>query len=376
MRLETIAVHAGHDVDQSTGAVAPPIHLSTTFAREPDGSYRQGLVYSRAGNPNRSGLEAAVAALEGGGAAAAFASGSAAIHAVMQALEPGAHVIAPADCYHGTARILRELMTRWGLETTFLDMCDLDSVERAIRPATRLLWVETPSNPLLRVFDITRLAGLAHGAGARCAVDNTLATPIATQPLTLGADLVMHSSTKYFGGHSDVLGGIVVGRDEGDEMFGRIRAIQMHGGGIPSPFDCWLVHRGLMTLPWRYRAQVANASRIAEFLAVDPRVEAVHYPGLAAHPQRDLAARQMKHPGAMLSIQVRGGDDDAMAVAGRTQIFTRATSLGGVESLVEHRASVEGPGTLTPGNLLRLSIGLEHADDLIEDLDRALGSAR
>lgn len=376
MRLETIAVHAGHDVDQSTGAVAPPIHLSTTFAREPDGSYRQGLVYARSGNPNRNGLETAVAALEGGGAAAAFGSGAAAIHAIAQALEPGAHVVAPRDCYHGTARILRELMARWGLDTTFVDMCDLDAVARAIRPATRLLWVETPSNPLLRVFDIRRLAEVAHAAGARCAVDNTLATPIATQPLTLGADLVMHSSTKYFGGHSDVLGGIVVGRAEEDEMFGRIRAIQMHGGGIPSPFDCWLVHRGLMTLPWRYRAQVDNASRLATFLAGDPRVEAVHYPGLATHPQRALVERQMRYPGAMLSLQVRGDAAAAMAVAGRTEIFTRATSLGGVESLVEHRASVEGPGTLTPDNLLRLSVGLEHADDLIEDLDRALGAAR
>lgn len=376
MRLETIAVHAGHDVDQTTGAVAPPIHLSTTFEREADGSYRQGLVYSRAANPNRAGLEAAVAALEGGGAAAAFASGAAAIYAVVQSLDPGAHIVAPADCYHGTARILRELVARFGITTTFVDMANPASVEAAILPGTRLIWVETPSNPLLRVFDIERLSALAHAHGARCAVDNTLATPIATQPLSLGADVVMHSATKYFGGHSDVLGGVVVARAEDDPLFARVRLMQTAGGAVPSPFDCWLIHRGLMTLPWRYRAQVENAAAIARFLAGHRRVEAVHYPGLPDHPQHELARRQMRLPGAMLSVRVRGGAADAMAAAGRVRIFTRATSLGGVESLIEHRASVEGPGTLTPDNLLRLSVGLEHVDDLIEDLDQALLGGR
>lgn len=375
MRIETLAVHAGHGVDPATGAVAPPIHLSTTFEREPDGSYRQGLVYTRTANPNRTQLETAVAALEGGDAAAAFASGSAAIHAIMQALDPGAHVVAPMDCYHGTLRILQELFGRWGLATTFVDMCDHDAVERAITPATRLIWVETPSNPLVRVFDIRHLAGLARAHGARCAVDNTWATPVATQPLALGADLVMHSSTKYFGGHSDVLGGIVVGRAEDDEMFARVRAMQVAGGGVPSPFDCWLTLRGVMTLPWRFRAQCSNAARIAGFLAHHPRVSAVHYPGLPSHAQHALAATQMEHPGAMLAIEVRGGGNAAMAVAGAVRIFTRATSLGGVESLIEHRASVEGPGTHAPEALLRLSIGLEHADDLMEDLDQALGHA-
>ena len=376
MRIETIAVHAGHEVDQSTGAVAPPIHLSTTFERNPDGSYHQGLVYSRTANPNRLQLEAAVAALEGGGTAAAFASGAGAVYAVMQALAPGDHVIAPMDCYHGTRRILSELVARWGIETTFVDMCDLESVERAVRPATRLVWVETPSNPLIRVFDIRALADLAHASGARCAVDNTLATSIATRPLALGADLVMHSSTKYFGGHSDVIGGIVVGRSEDDAYFVRIRAMQQAGGSVPSPFDCWLILRGITTLPWRYRAQCDNAMRVATFLAQHDRIEAVHYPGLETHPQHALARAQMCHPGAMLSVQVRGDGAAAMAVTGRVAIFTRATSLGGVESLIEHRASVEGPGTLAPENLLRLSIGLEHADDLIEDLDRALRDTR
>lgn len=375
MRIETVAVHAGHEVDRATGAVAPPIHLSTTFEREPDGSYRQGLVYTRTANPNRGQLETAVAALEGGQAAAAFASGVAAIHAIAQTLRPGDHVVAPMDCYHGTSKIFRELVSRWGVETTFVDMCDLPAVARAMRPATRLVWVETPSNPLIRVFDIRALADLAHAHGARCAVDNTLATPVATQPLSLGADLVMHSSTKYFGGHSDVLGGIVVSRREEDEAFAGVRMIQAAGGGVPSPFDCWLVLRGLTTLPWRFRAQSENASRVAAFLADHPRVEAVHYPGLPSHPQHALACAQMRHPGAMLSLRVRGDGARAMAVAGRVQLFLRATSLGGVESLVEHRASVEGPGTLAPENLLRLSIGLEHPDDLIEDLDQALHGA-
>lgn len=376
MRIETIAVHAGHDVDRATGAVAPPIHLSTTFEREPDGSYRQGLVYSRTANPNRNALEESVAALEGGGAAAAFASGSAATYAVVQALDPGTHVVAPQDSYHGTARMLRELFARWQVETTFVDLCDLDAVQRAMRPTTRLVWVETPSNPLVRLFDIRRLAELARAHGAACAVDNTWATPIATRPLALGADLVVHSSTKYFGGHSDVLGGIVVGRSEADPVFARVRAMQTTGGAVPSPFDCWLILRGLTTLPWRFRAQVENASHVASFLAQHPRVAAVHYPGLASHPQHDLARSQMAYPGAMMSMEVRGDGNDAVAAAGRVRLFTRATSLGGVESLIEHRASVEGPGSFAPETLLRLSIGLEHPDDLIEDLDQALGAGR
>lgn len=376
MRIETMAVHAGHEVDQTTGAVAPPIHLSTTFERYPDGSYRRDLVYSRTANPNRYQLEAAVAALEGGAAAAAFASGSAAVYAVVQALDPGMHVIAPLDCYYGTLKMLRELFARWHIETSFVDMCDHGAVERAFRPETRVVWVETPSNPLVRIFDIRRIAELAHANGARCAVDNTWGTPVATQPLGLGADLVMHSSTKYFGGHSDVLGGVIVGRHEEDEFFTRIRTMQTTGGGVPSPFDCWLTLRGITTLPWRFRAQTENASRVAEFLAGHKCVAAVHYPGLTSHPQHDLARAQMAYPGAMVSFEVRGSGDDAVAVAARVRLFTRATSLGGVESLIEHRASVEGPDSLAPAALLRLSVGLEHPDDLIEDLDQALGGTR
>jgi cystathionine gamma-synthase len=372
MRFETLAVHADHGVDTDTGAVTPPIHLSTTFQRAADGSYPAEFVYSRTDNPNRRALERCLCALEGGAAAAAFASGSAATMSIFQALAPGDHVIAPRDAYFGTAKLLREVLAPWGLESTFVDMTDLGAVERATRRSTKLLWVETPSNPLLTVSDIRSLAELAHAAGARLACDNTWATPVITRPLELGADLVMHATTKYLGGHSDVLGGAVVTRAD-DEFFARVRNIQRTGGAVPSPFECWLVLRGVRTLPYRMRAHSANATAVAEFLSCHPRVEAVHYPGLAAHAGHEIAARQMALFGGMASMQVTGGRREAMAVAAKVRLFTRATSLGGAESLIEHRASVEGPATQTPENLLRLSIGLEHAQDLIEDLEQALG---
>lgn len=371
MHLETLAVHAGHHVDPATGAVAPPITLSTTFERAPDGSFPHGFIYTRSGNPNRAALEEALRALEGGEAAAAFASGSAATMAVLQALDPGDHVVAPTDAYHGTPKLLRELFARWGLESSFVDMRDARAVAGAIRPRTRLVWVETPSNPLLAVTDIAAVAAMARDAGALLACDNTWATPASQRPLALGADLVMHSTTKYLGGHSDVLGGAVIAREDG-ELFQRIRLVQGAGGAVPSPFDCWLVLRGIRTLPWRMRAHTANARAVAEFLERHEAVEVVHYPGLPSHPGHDIAARQMHLSGGMVSVQVRGGRDRAMAVAARTRIFTRATSLGGVESLIEHRASVEGPETRTPENLLRLSVGLENPDDLIDDLQQAL----
>ena len=371
MRIETIAVHAGHAVDPGTGAVTPAIHPSTTYERAPDGTYPRGYLYSRNDNPNRSALEACLAALEGGAAAAAFASASAATSAVFLALRPGDHVVAPADAYHGTLRLLRETFAAWGLQTTFVDMTAPEAVAGALRPGTRLVWVETPSNPLWKVADIARLAALARDAGALCVCDNTTATPILQSPLRLGADLVVHATTKYLGGHGDVMGGAVVGREPGG-LFDRVRALQAAGGAVPSPFDCWLVLRGVRTLPWRMRAHSANAERLADFLAGHAGVEAVHYPGLATHPGHDVARRQMAGFGGMLSVQVRGGAAAAMAVAARLRVFTRATSFGGTESLVEHRASIEGPGTRTPENLLRLSVGLENADDLIEDLARAL----
>jgi cystathionine gamma-synthase len=371
MRIETLAVHAGHSVDPATGAVTPPIHLSSTFERDPDGGYHSGHVYTRTSNPNRTSVEQALALLEGGAAAIAYASGSAATQAVFQALAPGDHVLAPNDAYYGTLRQLREIFAPWGLAVDVVDMADLDAVERTLRPTTRLMWVETPSNPLVRVVDIARLAELAHSVGARCVVDNTWATPVLQLPLREGADLVMHSTTKYLGGHSDLLGGALVAR-ENDEFVERLSTVQKLGGAVPSPFDCWLLMRGLRTLPWRMRAHCDNAGIVANFLASHPKVEAVHYPGLHSHPGHDIARRQMNDFGGMLSVQIRGGREAALDLTRRLRLFTRATSLGGPESLIEHRASVEGAVTLAPENLLRVSVGLEHPDDLIEDLEAGL----
>ena len=373
MRLETLAVHAGHMIDPATGAVITPIHLSTTFERAEDGSFPHGFSYTRSSNPNRTALEESLRVLEGGAAATAFSSGSAATMTIFQALAPGDHVIAPDDAYYGTAKLLRETFMPWGLEVSFVNMADLHQVREALRPTTRLIWTETPSNPQLKITDIAAVAEMAHGAGARCVCDNTWATPILQHPLALGADIAMHSTTKYLGGHSDVLGGALVARED-DSFFQRVRQIQASGGAVPSPFDCWLILRGIRTLPYRMRAHSENALRVATFLSQQPNVEVVHYPGLETHPGYEIAARQMSLPGGMVSFQVRGGRDEALGVAARTHIFTRATSLGGPESLIEHRASVEGPETRTPENLLRLSIGLEHPDDLIEDLAQALES--
>ncbi|HEX7089672.1 MAG TPA: PLP-dependent transferase [Longimicrobiales bacterium] len=372
MRFETLAVHAGHAPDPVTGAVAPAIYPSTTFERAPDGTYPHGYLYTRHGNPNRRALENALAALEGGAAAAAFSSGSAATLAVFQALRPGDHVVAPVDAYHGTAALLRDAL--WGIDVTFADLAAPGGLEAALRPTTRLVWLETPSNPLLRITDIRRAVDAAHAVGARVACDNTWATPLLQRPLDLGADLVVHSTTKYLNGHGDVLGGVVIARSPDDELFAAVRRIQSSGGAVPSPFDCWLVLRGLRTLPYRMRAHCENAAVVARFLASHPAVERVHYPGLETHPGHEIAARQMAGFGGMLSIQVQGGRERALEVTARVRLFTRATSLGGVESLIEHRASIEGPGTTTPENLLRLSIGLEHPDDLVADLEQALGA--
>jgi cystathionine gamma-synthase len=372
MRVETLAVHAGLRVDPATGAVAPALHTATTFEHEPDSSAPRGYVYSRTANPNRDALEACLAELEGGAAAVAFASASAATAAVFQGLAPGDHVVAPLDAYFGTGALLRDTFAPWGLAVDFVDMADAGAVKAALTPRTRLVWVETPSNPLWRVTDIAAVAGLAHAAGARCVCDNTAATCVLQQPFAHGADLIVYATTKYLGGHGDVMGGAVVARTR-DPFLDRIRAIQGSGGAVPSPFDCWLVRRGIRTLPWRMRAHSDNAVRVATFLASHPAVEAVHYPGLASHPQHAVARRQMSAFGGMLSVQVKGGREAAFAVERKVRIFTCATSFGGTESLLEHRASVEGPATRAPDNLLRLSIGLEHPDDLIEDLAQALG---
>src|SRR4028118_41403 len=371
MRIETLAVHAGHRVDPATGAVAPPIYLSTTFERQPDGSYPQGYNYIRDNNPNREALEKCLSELEGGVAATAFSSGSAATMSVFQALSPGDHVIAPLDAYSGTSSLLREIFAPWNLSVTFVDMTNLTEVQQAVQPNTKLIWVETPSNPMLKITDMGKVSDIAHQANAICVCDNTWATPIGQSPLKKGADLVIHATTKYLGGHSDVMGGVAITKVE-DSFFNRIRKIQKTGGAVASPFDCWLVLRGIQTLPYRMRAHSENALKVATFLTEHPQIQAVHYPGLKQHPGHEIAASQMQLFGGMLSFQVKGGREMAFALAGKVKILTRATSLGGVESLIEHRASIEGKGTKTPENLLRVSVGLEHPEDLIEDLAQAL----
>ena len=370
-RFETLAVHAGHGVDPATGAVTEPIHLSTTFERGADGGYPHGFIYSRNHNPNRNALEAALAALEGGAVAAAFGSGLAAVTAIFQGLQPGDHVVAPKDIYHGTANVLKHLFAKWHVSATFVDMTRLAEIGAALRPTTRIVWIETPSNPLLQCVDIAAVVDIAHRAGARTVADNTFASPALQRPLDLGCDLVMHATTKYLGGRSDVLGGAVVARAD-DEAFAQVRTAQLFGGAVPSPFDCWLVMRSLPTLPYRMQAHCANAMKVATFLASHAKVSAAHYPGLEGNPFHAIAKRQMSGFGGMLSFEAKGGKDAAMTVAANVDVFTRATSLGGVESLIEHRASIEGPESKTPQGLLRVSVGLEHADDLIDDLAQAL----
>lgn len=370
--FETLAVHAGRAPDAITGAVPPSLVTATTFERRADGSFPEGFTYTRADNPNRRALEAALAALEGGAVALAFSSGQAATAALLQSLSAGDHVVLGEDLYHGTRYLLTDVLARWHLTADFVDLRDLAAVERAIRPTTKLLWAETPSNPQLRIADLRALAALARRHGIHFAVDNTWATPLLQRPLELGADVVMHSTTKYFGGHSDVLGGALIVREAGP-LAESLRTIQKLSGAVPSPFDCWMLQRSLPTLPVRLRQQCASASCLAEFLATAPTVEKVHYPGLTSHPGHAVAAGQMGAPGAMLSFEVAGGAEAAMQFAARLRLITRATSLGGVESTIEHRASIEGPASITPPGLLRLSVGLENADDLLADLRQALG---
>ena len=371
MKIETMAVHKGRAVDPATRAVTPPLHMSTTFERDTDGSYPQGFIYGRSDNPSRRLLEECLSALEGGESAAAFSSGMAAIMSVFQTLRPGDHVVAPSDIYHGTAKLLREVMAWWGLQTTFVDMSEAGAVAGAVNDSTRMIFIETPSNPLLKITDVAAVAKFARGRGIYTVCDNTWATPVLQRPLELGVDLVVHSSTKYLGGHGDVTGGVVVAaRSEG--MFERVRQVQHDGGAVPSPFDCWLLLRSVRTLPYRVRAHTSNAGRVARFLADHPKVAEVFYPGLPQHPGYDTARRQMSDFGGMLSFRVKGGEDAAFGVAARTQLFTRATSLGSYESLIEHRASIEGPQSATPQDLLRVSVGLENAEDLIADLGQAL----
>ena len=373
MKIETLAVHAGRHCDPATGAVTQPIYLSTTFERSPDGEYPRGFSYSRENNPNRKALEQCLASLDGGSEALMFASGLAVATAVFQSLQSGDHLLAPDDVYWGLRKLIADLFSKWNLAVDYIDMSDLDTVRAAIRPNTRLIWTETPSNPLMKITDLDGIASLARQAGPHVMTlcDGTFATPVLQRPLDQGIDLVVHSTTKYLTGHSDVVGGVLIRRHE-NYLFERARAAQKYGGAVPSPFDCWLTLRGIEILPYRVRAHSENAAQIAAFLKSHPAVEKVHYPGLHDHPGNEIAMRQMSSGGGMLSFEVQGGRDRAMAAAARCRLFIRATSLGGTHSLIEHRASVEGPSSKTPQGLLRLSVGLEHIDDLIADLSQAL----
>jgi cystathionine gamma-synthase len=371
MKIETIAIHAGNHTDETSKAVIQPIVLSTTFERAADGTYPGGYTYSRSSNPNRTQLENVLAKLEGGEDAAAFASGNAAGMAVFQSLPPGTHVIAPDDMYHGLRNQLKNLFAGI-LRFDFVDVNNSDILQRHIKPETGLIWVETPSNPLLKITDIKKVVEIARKHNLKVACDNTFATPICQQPLALGADLVMHSSTKYFGGHSDLMGGALITKEKSDWWL-KIRQVQEFGGAIPSPMDCYMLVRSMKTLPYRINGHVNNAQLLAEYLENHSKVEQVLYPGLPSHPQYAIAKDQMISFGGMLSFCVKGGAEEAKRVINSLKLFTQATSLGGVESLIEHRASVEGPDTKTPFNLLRVSVGLEHIDDLIADLAQALG---
>jgi cystathionine gamma-synthase len=371
--FETRVIQSTHFKDKNAGAVTPPIYLSTTFERNTDGTYPHDYVYSRMGNPNRQLLEKSIVILENGGVALAFSSGMAATTALFQTLKSGDHVLMPDDAYYSSLVLAVDLFGKWGLEMTKVDMSDLTAVEKAIQKNTKIVWLETPSNPQLKISDIAEISKLAHQNGAICAVDNTWATPVFQRPLDLGADVVMHSSTKYFGGHSDVLGGALVLKEASD-LTENLRQIQHLAGSVPSPFECWLTLRGIKTLSVRVERQTQNALQLATFLKNHPKIEAVHYPGLDSHPQFEIAKKQMIGGfGAMVSVQPIGDAQHAMAITGKLKLFTTATSLGGVESLIEHRKSIEGETSLTPDNLLRISVGLEHVEDLISDWQQALG---
>lgn len=371
MRLETLAVHAGAEIDSTTGALVPPLHLSTTFEHGPAAEAIHQFLYIREKNPTQSRLEAALRDLEGGAAALVFSSGMAAAAALLQTLAPGTHVVFSDDIYIDVRNLVRDFLPAWRIESMSTELRDVQALRNALRPNTKLVWIETPSNPLMKILDISAIADVAHQAGAQLVVDNTFASPILQRPLALGADVVLHSTTKYCGGHSDVQGGCLVVKNR--ELLDKLFHVRDILGAVASPFNSWLILRGLRSLPCRMETHSANAAAVATALSASSHVEAVFYPGLPSHPGHDLARRQMKHFGGMLSFLVKGTRMDTVRVASRVKLFVNATSLGGVESLIEHRASSEGKASNAPENLLRLSIGLEHPDDLIEDLLQALG---
>ena len=374
MEFSTRLIHE-HNVKDDSGAVMAPIILSTTFERGDDGiNYPSGYFYSRYDNPNRHSLELKIAGMEEGAGCVSFASGLAAATAVFQSLKTGDHVLLPDDTYFSIRSILDTMFSGFGVTYTLVDMTNLAQVEQSIQPNTKLVWMETPSNPLLKITDIKAVVELAQAHGCFTVADNTWATPYYTKPLTLGVDIVLHSTTKYMGGHSDILGGALVFREENERsMF--IRACQKLGGAVPSPYDCWLLCRSLATFAARMPLHSTNAMALAQYLETHPAIERVVYPGLPSHPQHAIAARQMQNGyGGMLSILVKGGRSQALQLAGKLQLFAHATSLGGVESLVEHRKSIEGEQSLTPDNLLRISAGIEDSKDLIADFEQALAA--
>jgi cystathionine gamma-synthase len=376
-RFETRAIHAGQASDPRTGAVVPPIFQVSTFHQDAVGSPREGWEYSRSGNPTRAALEECLAALEGGVRGLAFASGLAAEDCVLRTLcSPGDHVVMPGDAYGGTFRLVANVFGKWGVDHTAVDLGDLDALRAAVRPNTKVVWCETPSNPLLGIADIAALSAIAHDAGALLVVDNTFASPYLQQPLSLGADVVVHSTTKYLGGHSDVVGGALVAVDVavGEQLAFHHNAI----GSVAGPFDCWLVLRGTKTLAVRMDRHCANAALVVEFLRRHEAVADVLYPGLASHRNHEVAARQMRGFGGMVSFRLAAGERAAIAVCNRARLFTLAESLGGVESLIEHpgrmtHSSVVGSALEVPDDLVRLSIGIENVDDLLADLEFALG---
>ncbi|MFD1147126.1 cystathionine gamma-synthase [Saccharothrix hoggarensis] len=372
----TRAIHAGQDPDPTTGSVIVPIHATSTYAQDGVGGLRGGFEYSRTGNPTRSALEECLAALEGGRHGRAFASGMGATDTALRALcRPGDHIVIPNDAYGGTFRLIDKVLSQWGVEHTPVPLSDVDAVRAAVRPNTKVIWVETPTNPLLNIADIALLAEVAHSAGARLVVDNTFASPYLQSPLALGADVVLHSTTKYVGGHSDVVGGALVTSD--DELDAQFGFLQNGAGAVPGPFDAWLTLRGLKTLEVRMERHSDNAEKVAEALLRHPKVTRVLYPGLPEHPGHEVAAKQMRRFGGMISFTVEGGEEAALAVCSRTKLFTLAESLGGVESLIEHpgkmtHASTAGSLLQVPADLVRVSVGIESADDLVADLVEAL----
>jgi cystathionine gamma-synthase len=371
-KFETIAIRSIENHSNASEPVSTPIYLSTTYKRNNDGSYVNDLIYSRNDNPNRKIVEQSSAQLEKGKYAFAFSSGMAAVSAVFQSLKTGDHIILPNDIYYAIKKLMLEVFKRWDLTYDLVEMTNIEAIKEAIKPNTSLIWIETPSNPQLKISEISAISKLATNNKIICAVDNTWATPVLQNPLELGADIAMHSSTKYFGGHSDVIGGCIVLNNEA--LAKKIKSIQLLSGAVPSPFDCWLIARGIQTLHLRVMKQTENAFKLAQFFDKNPKIEKVYYPGLKSHPQHLIAKQQQKGFGAMISVLINGNEDESFKISTKLKYFTAATSLGGVESLVEHRKSVEGINSTTPANLLRISVGIEHIDDLINDWKMALST--